>query len=114
MGLYVYNRAPMDLRNMTEYLEEVVARVLGDCLAEGILTKLSDDMFIGGNTINELLQNSSKVLKKLSENNLAHSTDKSVICPTAVTVVGWIWQNDRLPVDTQRINPFILCKPPQS
>ena len=112
-GLYVYNRAPMGLRNMAEYLEEVVARVLGDCLAEGILTKISDDMFVGGNTINELLQNWGKVLNRLSENNLTLSADKTVICPTSVKVVGWIWKNGQLAVDTHRINPLTVCKPPE-
>ena len=42
----------MGLRNMAEYLEEMVSRVLGDFLAEGILTKISDDLIIGGNTVN--------------------------------------------------------------
>ena len=86
-GMYVHNRAPMGLRNMAEYLEEIVSRVLGDFLAEGILTKISDDLIIGGNTVNELLLHWTKVLRRLSD-NLSLSADKTFICPTSVKVVG--------------------------
>ena len=47
---------------MAEYLEEIVSRVLGDCLAECILAELSDDLIVGANTIEELASNWSKVL----------------------------------------------------
>ena len=50
-SMYVYNRGPMGLKNMAEYLEEIVTRVIGDCLAEGILAKISDDLIIGANSI---------------------------------------------------------------
>ena len=39
-GTYVYSRGPNGLKNMAEFLEEIVAQVLSECLAEGILTKL--------------------------------------------------------------------------
>ena len=41
-GMYVYNVAAMGLKNMAEYLEELVSRVLGHLIAEGVLTKISD------------------------------------------------------------------------
>ena len=56
-GLYVYNRAPMDLKNMAAFFEEIVARVLGSCLAEEYITKISGYLIIGGNTVDELLSN---------------------------------------------------------
>ena len=46
-GTCVYNRDPNGLKNMAEFLEEIIACVLGECLAEEILTKLSDDLIIG-------------------------------------------------------------------
>ena len=112
-GMYVYNTGAMGFRNMAEYLEEIVARVLGDFVAEGILTKNSDDLIVGGNTIKGLLLNWLRVLQRLAENNISISADKTVICPTSVKVVGWIWKNGQLAVDTHRINPLTLCKPPE-
>ena len=92
-GMYVYNRAPMGLRNMAEYLEEVIARILGDCLAEGILAKISDDLIIGGNSISELLSNWTIVLRQLRDNNLSLSDDKTFVCPTSINVIGCVWSN---------------------
>ena len=42
---------------MAEYLEEIIARVLGNCLAKRYITKISDDLIFGGNTVKELLSN---------------------------------------------------------
>ncbi len=40
--MYVYARGAMGLRNMSEYLEEIVSRVFGDLIAEGVLDKVAD------------------------------------------------------------------------
>ena len=77
-GLYVYNTGAMGLRNMAEFLEEIVARVLGDLVAESIMTKNSDDLIVGGNTIEELLVNWTRVLQRLEENNISISADCSL------------------------------------
>ena len=111
-GMYVYNRAPMGLRNIAEYLEVVIARVLGDCLAEGILAKISDDLIIGGNTISELLSNWTIVLRKLRDNNLSLSADKTFVCPTSINVIGWVWSNGNIKVDLDRVNHLTTCPPP--
>ena len=111
-GLYVYNRAPMGLKNMAEFLEEIVARVLGSCLAEGYITKISDDLIIGGNTIDELLSNWMNVLGKLSENNVSLSAEKTMSCPSSINAIGWVWKQGKLSVDPHRINPLTVCQRP--
>ena len=55
--MYVYARGPMGLRNMAEYLEEMVSRVLGDLIAEGCVDKVADDLLIGGDNVSEVLEN---------------------------------------------------------
>ena len=112
--MYVYNRAPMGLRNMAEYLEEIVARVLGDCVAEGILTKLSDDLIIGANTADELLVNWERVLNKLQENNLCISPDKTIICPKSIKIIGWVSQQGTIRVYAHRTNPLTMCPRPSN
>ena len=110
-GMFVYNVAPMGLRNMAEYLEELVARVFGDFLSEGFLIKIADDLIIGASLLEELDLNWKKVLRRLKENNLSLSTSKTFICPTSVKIVGWIWKNGTLEVDPHRINPLTICAP---
>lgn len=38
-------------------VEELMCRVLGDCLQDGYVAKLADDLYWGGQTVEELLYN---------------------------------------------------------
>ena len=46
-------------------LEELMSRVLGDLLKEGIETKIVDDLYCGRNSPGELLLNLKKFLQAL-------------------------------------------------
>ena len=48
-------------------LEELMCLVLGDLVAEGIVAKLADDLYCGGNTPEELLNNWGRGLSALSK-----------------------------------------------
>ena len=41
-------------------LEELMFRVLGNCIQDGIVAKLADDLYCGGNTLDELRSNWKK------------------------------------------------------
>ncbi len=113
-GLYVYDRGSSGLRNMSEFLEELMCRIFGDYIMEGFMTKNADDLFVGGSTIPELLENWEKCLQRLSENNLTLSAKKTVICPIVVKILGWIWKNGTLEVDPHKTNPLSVCKQPET
>ena len=113
-GMYVYATAAMGLRNMAEYLEEMVSRIFGDMIAEGIVDKVADDLQVGGTTVKELLANWERVLQRLAENGLTISASKTVICPKTVKLLGWVWENGTIRVDTHRINPLTLCSVPET
>lgn len=53
-------------------LEELMCCVLGDLLHEGIVAKLADDLFCGGNSPSELITNWRRVLKELDDCNLPY------------------------------------------
>ena len=76
-SLSVYRRAAMGLKNSSEYLEELLSRVLGDLLTQEILVKTADDLFIEETTMDELISNWSIVLQCLSD-NLKLSADKTI------------------------------------
>ena len=46
-------------------LEELMCRVLGNLLHEGIVVKIADDIYCGGDTPYELLENWKKGLQAL-------------------------------------------------
>ena len=67
-----------------------MSRIFGDYIMEGFMCKDADDLFVGGSTIEELLENWQKCLQRLKDNNLTLSLIKTIICPTIVKILGWI------------------------
>ena len=61
----VYVRSVMGMPGSKAALEELMSRVLGDLLQEGIVTKIVDDLYCGRNSPSELLLNLKKVLQAL-------------------------------------------------
>ena len=49
-GVRAYVRSAMGIPGSETALEELMCRVLGDLLTEGVVTKLANDLFCGGNT----------------------------------------------------------------
>ena len=64
-GTRVYTRCAMGMPGSESALEELLSRVLGDLIARGIVAKLADDLYVGGNTLLELLRNWEEVLRCL-------------------------------------------------
>ena len=62
-GVRVYTRCAMGMPGSETALEELMCRVLGDCIQDGIVAKLADDLYCGGNTLDELLRNWKRVLE---------------------------------------------------
>ena len=56
-GVRVYTRSAMGMPGSETCLEELLSRVLGDLIQEGFVAKLADDLYCGGDTIEELLHN---------------------------------------------------------
>ena len=60
-GIRVYTRAAVGLKNSSEYLDEILSRVLGALIVRQIVVKIVD-LIIGANTIDELFSNYTDVL----------------------------------------------------
>ena len=71
-------------------LDELMCRVLGDFFHKGVVAKIADNLFVGGNTTDELYINWEKVLIALHGNNLRLSAAQTIICPKSTTVLGWV------------------------
>ena len=77
-------------------LEELMCRILGDCLKDGVAAKLADDLYCGADTPEELLVNWTRILDALRKSNIKLSPAKTTICPRSTTILGWIWTQGRL------------------
>ena len=113
-GVRVYTRCAMGMPGSETTLEEVMSRVLGSCMLEGYMAKVADDMYVGGNSIEDLLRNWRKVLDLLDKANLKLSAKKTIICPAKTVILGWLWEKGTLRPTTHRCSALSSCDPPST
>ena len=66
-GLRVYTRPAMGMPGSSEYLQELTSRVLGDYVQDGFLVLIDDDLNIGANTIQDLMNKWTMVLVRFQD-----------------------------------------------
>ena len=91
-GIRYFKRSIQGLVGQTEEQDELLARILHEHLKEGICVKIADDIVAGGNTVDEAIDNWSKILSTLSNNNLKISQEKTIIFPEQVDILSWQWK----------------------
>ena len=113
-GLRIYRRAVMGCPGSSEFLDTLMSRVLGDLLHKGVVCKLADDLYIGGDTVDELLQTWQAVLSAFQKNDLRLSATKTVICPLEATILGWHWSQGAISLTPHRVTPLATVEPPKT
>ena len=113
-GLLVYCSGCMGLPGVEVALEELTCLLFGDLVMEGVVAKVADDLFIGGDSPSELISNFGKVLQILLDNNLKLSARKTVIAPKSITILGWIWSSGKLRASPHRLTGLSECDPPMT
>lgn len=113
-GVRVYTRCAMGMPGSETALEELMCRVLGNCIQDGVVAKLADDLYCGGNTLDELLTNWRRVLETLHKCNLKLSPTKTIICPRSTTILGWVWSQGSLSASPHRVAVLSKCPPPET
>ena len=63
----------MGMPGSSEWLDELMSRVIGHMIMEGEVCLIADDMYIGADTVNELLCHWEELLSCLAKNNLVLS-----------------------------------------
>ena len=92
-GLRVMSRLGQGLLNSDVDLDQVMGRVLGDEQTAGTCLVARDDLFIGGNTVDECLHNWGRVLQKLNRHNLKINPRKVRIMLGETEVFGHLVAN---------------------
>ena len=87
-GVRVYTRAAMGMPGSSEWLSELMSRVVGDLVMAGYILMIADDLYVGGSTIEELITSWENLLARMEKNNLKLSAPKTVICPKSTTVLA--------------------------
>ena len=113
-GIRTYARCAMGMPGSETALEELMCRILGELLQEGIVAKLADDLYCGANCPEDLLKNWARVLEVIQKAGLRLSPSKTIICPEATTVLGWIWRQGTLTASPHRIATLSTCDRPKN
>ena len=113
-GVRVYTRAAMGMPGSETCLEELLSRVLGELIQEGVVAKLADDLYCGGNSVDDLYHNWTRVLSALQANNLRLSAPKTIVCPHRTNILGWVWSNGTLCASPHRITSLSTVPPPST
>ena len=88
-GVRVLTRAGQGLLNSEHDLDELISRILGNELAQGICYAERDDIAVGGSSVSEAIENWKIVLSKLNDSNMKISPNKVKIFPKDIEVFGW-------------------------
>jgi hypothetical protein len=113
-GVRVYTLCAMGMPGSEIALEELMCRILGDLVMEGVVAKLADDLYVGGNSPSELLHNWERTLKCLKYNNLVLSASKTVIAPKTIPILGWIWSQGTLSASPHKVACLSSCELPST
>ena len=113
-GTLVYCRSVMGLPGSEAALEEILNRVLGDLIQEGKVAKLADDLYVGSNSTEGLLDTWRQVLMKLHLNGFKLSPAKTICNPISTTILGWLWEQGTIRATPHRLNALTLCTPPET
>ena len=113
-GICVYTRSAMGMPGSETCLEELMSRVLGELIQEGCVAKIADDLYVGGISFEDALQNWQRVLEALKRNNLRLSASKTIVCPRTATILGWIWSNGTLQASPHKLATQSSSDPPET
>ena len=117
-GVHIYTRSAMDMPGSETVLEALLKRVLGEFIQDSFVTKITDDLHIGGDSLFGLLSDWSRVLRALKRNNLVLNAAETCIAPKSATVFGWIWSNGTIRPSPHCIAALtkvdLVCLPNQS
>lgn len=113
-GVRVYVRSAIGMPGSETALEELTCRVLGHLVQEGVVAKIADDLYCGGHTPEELLNNWERVLIALHKCSLNLSASKTIIAPKDATILGWHWHLGTIQANPHRIATLASCQPPKT
>ena len=113
-GIRVYTRCAMGMPGSETALEELMSRLLGHMIQQGHIAKIADDLYVGGDTGEELLCNWTEVLHIMHKNRISLSAPKTIICPKSTVILGWLWSEGAIQALPHRIAALSKVTPPKT
>ena len=111
-GIRVYARGAMGMPGTETALEELMCRILGELIYKGNVTKIADDLYVGGESVEKVIEIWEKVLCALSDNGLKLSAPKTECCPASTVILGWLWSKGTLKATPHRVSALAAVEIP--
>ena len=88
-GMLVYTCQPQGIKSASEDSYEKLARIFGQDIRAGRMTRMADGLHVLGDTVDELLVNYERCLSLLQYCGLTIKPSKVEICPKKSVLFGW-------------------------
>ena len=113
-GVRVYCRAAMGMPGSESALDELMSRILGDLVQAGLVQRIADDLYIGGDDIASVFRTWEIVLKRFLEAGLRLSAPKTEIFPLTTIILGWVWSQGKLSASPHHLSALSSCDLPKT
>ena len=113
-GVRVYCRAAMGMPGSESALDELMSRILGDLIQAGLVQRVADDLYIGGDDLLSVFRTWEIVLKRFLEAGLRLSAPKTEIFPMTTSILGWIWSQGKLSASPHHTSALSTCDLPKT
>ena len=113
-GLRVYQCEPQGMRGASEHSYERLSRIYGELCQNGKMARQADGLFVGGNTIQELLDNLREVFERTRNCGFTLKPSKIVINPQKIVIFGWVRNKGGWEPTEHTVTPLLKAEPPKT
>ena len=113
-GLRLYQCEPQGMRGASEHSYERLTRVYGDLCQAGKMARQADGLFIGGSTMQELLNNLQEVFERTRNCGFTLKPSKIIINPQKIVIFGWVRNKGGWEPTEHTISPLLRAELPNT
>ena len=114
MGTLCYSQALMGLLGMDVFQDELTDRLFGDLFLAGYLVKLADNVYFGGDTVQEFTDILAIVLERCLMADLRVKPVKLRLNIRSADILGLHWCSGTLSPSKHKLEPLAHCDPPRT
>ena len=112
MGTLTFARAPMGLLGMDVWQDELTDRLFGDLIQKGSVVKIADNIYFGGQDLENFHQTFEEIIKRIAESDLRAKPSKLKLNLISADVLGLHWNQGKLTPSRHKLDPLACCNPP--
>ena len=88
MGTLTFERAPMGLLGMDVVQDELTDRIFGDLVQQGKVVKIADNVYFGGQSLEELHTVFTEILRRIDKADLRIKPSKLKLNIVSADILG--------------------------